>query len=156
MRKEFVPISLLLILGCTTTTGPVSPAAPAAHSEFKNLEVLPRNITRDELMTVMRSFNRGLGVRCDHCHVVTATTPQQQFDFPADTKETKRAARVMLQMTMQINGEWLDRVEAAEHGTTVAQARAARAAENAGMRVTCWTCHRGKPEPETPPAPPQS
>src|SRR5687767_14260686 len=97
--KKLIILSLA-IFGCQTQPAPVAtPAAtPAAtQSQFKNLQVLPQTLTRDQLVAIMRSFSRGLGVRCDHCHVVTATQPRQEFDFPSDAKETKRAARVMIQ-----------------------------------------------------------
>ena len=143
--KKLIIFSLA-ILGCTTQPAPV--ATPAAtQSEFKNLQVLPQTLTRDQLIAIMRSFSRGLGVRCDHCHVVTATQPRQEFDFPSDAKETKRAARVMIQTVNDLNRNWIPRVEAA----------AGEAPSPGGsdeLRVTCWTCHRGKPEPEDPPPPP--
>lgn len=152
MKNPFALVFVLvLILGCTSsTTQP--PAVPAARSsEFKNLQVLPQDITRDQLLATMRSFTRGLGVRCNHCHVVTATEPEEKLAFPSDAKEEKRVARVMYQMAREINGTWLERVEAAE-GHAEGHAHAEPAA-NATPRVSCWTCHRGKPEPEMPPPP---
>ena len=139
-----------LILGCTTSTSTTAPAAaPVAKStEFKNLQVLPQDITRDQLLATMRGFTRGLGVRCNHCHVVTATEPEEKLDFPSDAKEEKRAARVMYTMAKEINGTWLPRVEAAE-GHEHAHAEHPPGAP----RVSCWTCHRGQPEPEMPPPP---
>lgn len=147
MKFRFVMVPLALVLGCTTAQTP--PAQ--AQSEFKNLRILPRTITRPELIATMRSFTRALGVRCNHCHVVTATEPKEQFDFPADTKEEKRVARVMMQMTAQINGAWMERVEVAEgHEEEATPA----AGETMQQRVHCWTCHRGHTEPEFPPPPP--
>ncbi|HUP60877.1 MAG TPA: c-type cytochrome [Thermoanaerobaculia bacterium] len=140
MKKQLVA-ALILIVGCTTAQPPAPP------SEFKNLQVLPRTITRDQLLATMRGFTRGLGVRCNHCHVVTATEPKEVLDFPADTKEEKRVARVMLRMVTEINGTWMHRVEEAE-----GEAEAAASAP-AEPRVVCWTCHRGKTEPEMPPPP---
>ncbi|HYK01591.1 MAG TPA: c-type cytochrome [Thermoanaerobaculia bacterium] len=140
--------ALIVFLGCTTTaTAPQQQAAAGTtNSEFKNLQIFPKDIPRDELIAAMRSFTRALGVRCNHCHVVTATEPKEVLDFPADTKAEKRVARVMLQMTQQINDAWMDRVEQAE-------GHPAEPGENE-MRVVCWTCHRGKTEPEMPPPPP--
>ena len=146
MKKSFALIALF-ILGCTTTTS-APPPAPA-NPEFKNLQVLPRDITREQLLATMRGFTRGLGVRCNHCHVVAATEPEEKLDFPADTKEEKRVARVMLQMVRQINKDWMHRVEEAE-----GEHHEEASVEPAEMRVVCWTCHRGKEEPEMPPPPP--
>ena len=145
-------IAAVLILGCTGTTSPpaVAPQTVSAAG-FRNLQVLPHDISRDELLAVMRGFTRSLGVKCNHCHVVTATTPKEELDFPSDAKEEKRVARVMVRMTRQINEEWLERVEEAEGHEDEA---AAPSAEPAQPRVACWTCHRGKTEPEMPPPPP--
>jgi predicted trehalose synthase len=144
--KKILPLALL-ILGCTTASVPT-----ATTSEFKNLQVFPRDIPRDELIATMRVFTRSLGVRCSHCHVVTATEPKEVLDFPSDAKEEKKVARVMLRMTTELNATWLPRVEVAEghavEATTVAPQQAASG------RIGCWTCHRGKTEPEMPPPPP--
>lgn len=145
-------LALILILGCTTaTTQPAATPAAAqpAQSQHKNLQVFPKDIPRDQLIAAMRGFTRGLGVRCNHCHVVTATEPKEELDFASDAKEEKKVARVMIQMVMQINGTWLPRAEAAE-------GEEHHAATEDATRVACWTCHRGKTEPELPPPPPAS
>ena len=144
-----------VILGCAaqSTSTPAAPTAPqvapapapapASPPQWKNLQVLPTTLTRDELVNIMKSFTRGLGVRCNHCHVVTATEPREQFDFPNDTKATKRAAREMIKTVNALNKELIPRV-------VVALGEEA----HDEMYVTCWTCHRGKQEPESPPPPP--
>jgi hypothetical protein len=149
--KHTTILALLFVLGCTTAANQQTAANAqqnAKPSEFKNLQVLPRDISHDELIGVMRTFTRSLGQRCDYCHVVTATEPKQVFDFPSDAKEEKRIARVMMQMTSQINGTWLPRVDVAE-GHPAPAAGQARDAQ-----VSCWTCHRGKAQPEPMPPPP--
>src|SRR5688572_6935105 len=106
MMKKYVIVALVLILGCASSMSTQqTPPAAAPQSEFKNLQVFPKDIPRDQLIAAMRGFTRSLGVRCNHCHVVTATEPEEKLDFPADTKEEKRVARVMLRMVQQINGE---------------------------------------------------
>lgn len=145
-------LTAALVLGCTgMTTPPAAVPQAASPAGFKNLQVLPRDITRDELLTVMRTFTRSLGVRCNNCHVVTATTPKEELDFASDAKKEKRVARVMVQMTRQINAEWLERVEQIEGPS---ESEPAAAAGPPQSRVGCWTCHRGHPEPEMPPPPP--
>ena len=134
--KRVVVLVALVILGCTSIRQP----APPPQSEFKNLQVLPHTLTRPELVGIMRSFTRGLGVKCDHCHVVVATEPKMEFDFPNDAKETKRAARIMIQTVQALNRDFIPRVEAAAGGAPVP----------GEMYVTCWTCHRGQAEPEKP------
>jgi nitrate/TMAO reductase-like tetraheme cytochrome c subunit len=153
MHRKLLTLIVFVIAGCTATNTPAPASKP---SEFKNLQVLPRDIPKEELIATMKSFSRGLGVRCDHCHVVTATTPKTEFDFPSDAKAQKRMARVMIQMTQQINGAWMQRVQQAEH--SVAQAKAETSeTDEAPVTVVCWTCHRGKQDPEPmPPPPPQA
>lgn len=134
--KRASAVIALLILGCTTVRRP----APPAESQFRNLQVLPHTLTRPELVAIMRSFTRGLGVRCEHCHVVVATEPKQEFDFPNDAKDTKRAARLMIQTVNALNRDFIPRVAVA----------AGKAPQPGEMHVTCWTCHRGQAEPEKP------
>jgi hypothetical protein len=141
MMKRSAVLALVMMLACTTAQQQPSAATTPSGQEargFKNLQVFPKDIPRDQLIAAMKGFTRALGVRCNHCHVVTATTPKEEFDFPADTKEEKRNARLMIRMTREINRAWIARLDP-------------KAA--AEPRVVCWTCHRGKPEPESPPRP---
>lgn len=155
MNAKYTILATVFFIGCTTlqdSPAPGAAAAAAQPSEFKNLKVLPPTTTRDQLIPIMKQFASGLGVKCNHCHVVTTTEPKEELDFASDAKEEKRVARVMMQMTHQINHEWLERVEAAEGHHEEATASAPEAGET--PKVMCWTCHRGKVEPEMPPAPP--
>src|SRR5688500_16099779 len=125
----------VLTLSCTTqqtTQAAAHAPAPAvvANHEFKNLQVLQKDLTRDQLMAIMRSFTQALGVRCNECHVVTATEPRQQFDFASDAKHDKLAARVMIQTTMELNNRWIPQVKAAKGEVQAPE-----------TGVFCWTCH---------------
>ena len=98
-----------------------------------NLQVLPTDMTQQQVVAVMRTFTQGLGVMCDHCHVGT------QADRAKDDKPEKATARKMIQMMMAINDDFLKDV-----GT---------APEPGKTKVTCYTCHRGAVKPLTvPPA----
>ena len=101
----------------------------------KNLQVLPKDISRQDLTAAMRAFTEALGVQCTHCHV---TEPAR--DFASDEKQTKKTARMMMQMTTHVN-EMI--------GSGVGKP----AAEV--TRVQCGTCHRGKAIPEPFVAPPR-
>jgi len=94
---------------------------------------LPPNISHDQLIATMRFFARSLGVKCNHCHVVNPAGSKEEFDFPADAKPEKNAARTMIRMANQINGDFISRLN--------------RQAET----VTCFTCHRGHTIPESAP-----
>lgn len=123
---------LILLLGATLTTRAQIP-------QPKNLQVLPKDISREELIATMKSFAQGLGVRCEHCHVGEGND-LSKFDFAADTKPTKATARRMIQMVRQLN----DLVSGlkVEPGTP---------ATKVPPQITCFTCHRGEKKPLTAP-----
>jgi tetratricopeptide (TPR) repeat protein len=113
-------------------------AAPSLQAQlpdkFTNLQVLPKDITKPQLIGTMRSFAGGLGVRCDFCHQEGA---DHKLDFASDAKEQKKTARLMMKMVAAINGDYLTKLggEHAEHSH-----------EN---QVGCFTCHHGVQEPDT-------
>jgi hypothetical protein len=113
------------------------------HAE--NLQVLPDAIGAEGLRNVMRAFTQSLGVRCSHCHVGEGDF--LNWDFASDANPHKEIAREMMRMTRQINVDLLDDIEGLHHPVDAE-------AGMAGMRVTCWTCHRGQAEPEVHPVEP--
>ena len=108
-----------------------APAPPPA-----NLQVLPKDIPRPQLLQTMQAFNQALGVQCNHCHVFIAAGDPMN-DMASDMKPQKNAARAMLRMVQGINPQVASGVN--------------KTAETA-VRVGCWTCHRGQAIPEAPPA----
>ena len=73
-----------------------SPASAQIPQTFTNLQVLPKDIPRAQLVSTMRGFAGALGVRCTHCHV--GPDDLQGMDFATDEKESKKIARTMLRM----------------------------------------------------------
>jgi tetratricopeptide (TPR) repeat protein len=112
-----------------------APASAQFPDKFTNLKVLPKDISKHDLEFTMRGIVFALGVRCDHCHV-EKKAPERGFDFAADDKETKKTARVMLQMVTAINHDYITKVPKA-------------ASDDAAIQVRCVTCHHGltKPRP---------
>ena len=104
----------------------------ADQGEFKNLRVLPNNITHDELIATMRGFSRALGTKCDHCHAPSAD-PKGHLDFASDAKTEKNTARLMMRMVASINGQYIGKLDKGE---------------DKADRVACVTCHRGHVIPE--------
>ncbi len=106
----------------------------------KNLKVLPKEISRDSVIQIMRGFAGGLGVRCEFCHAEDTTARASgpggrvRLDFPSDAKETKRKARFMLRMVDSINNAILVNLTD-RHDPPV--------------QVACVTCHRGSELPQT-------
>ena len=138
--RVLVVLAALSVAACTAFQQQQSQPVRSDQGEFKNLKVLPPNITHDELISTMRGFARALGTRCDGCHVAIPGQ-ENKFDFPSDAKDEKRTARTMVLMTRNINSNYISKVE--------------REAGEDPQHVNCWTCHRGKKRPEAPPAAPQ-
>lgn len=107
-----------------------SPDTPVEQAR-KNIQVL-KGLPERELFPLMNFVSSSLGVRCDHCHV-----KREGYDnwvWESDDKETKRTARAMMRMVLELNGR--------------------HAADFRGQRVSCHTCHRGSVRPElVPPLP---
>jgi tetratricopeptide (TPR) repeat protein len=126
MKPKVAAAALALALAAV----PVRAQIP---DKFTNLQVLPKDIARPELVRTMRGWAGELGVRCVHCHV--GPDDLQGMDFAVDTKPTKRAAREMIRMVQHING-------------TVVAALPPR--EGARDGVSCYTCHRRDTRPPLP------
>ena len=124
----------------------------------KNLQVLPKDFTRQQVVAVMNGFTAALGVNCAHCHVEGAAPAGgpppgappagapaaggppgggrggPPLDFASDDKETKKIAREMLKMVGDINGKYLPLT-----GRTIGERD----------KVSCETCHHGLSKPQT-------
>ena len=108
------------------------PAAAQFPEKFTNLKVLPKDISRSELQSMMRGFAFALNVRCDHCHAEKAGGKKFEMDFAADDKEAKKTARVMLEMVAAINRDYISKVS-----------------DTPPIQVQCVTCHHGLTKPRT-------
>ncbi|NKB89618.1 MAG: c-type cytochrome [Acidobacteria bacterium] len=100
----------------------------------RNLQILPADMSTRAVIGVMRGMTGALGTRCTHCHVGDNPRDLSTVDFASDEKETKRVARVMMQMVGNLNDDLL-RPGLMEAGRAEA------------MEVTCQTCHRGNTRP---------
>ncbi len=122
-----VALSVALALLPQGTPLAQAPEAP------KNLKVLPKTLTRDQVVDVMRSFSQALGVRCDQCHApASAAAPgRPDLDFASDAKPEKETARKMLRMLASIN----EQIGQMGFKDT--------------LQVRCVTCHHGVLRPET-------
>lgn len=112
--------------------GAAAPAAAQEGERPRNLKVLPADMTREQVVAVMRGFNTALGVRCTHCHAPHVASRPDSLNFASDANPTKNTARQMMRMVRGINREYL-------------AALAAPGGEPA--KVDCVTCHRGAPRP---------
>ena len=65
---------------------------------FTNLQVLPKDIAKPDLVRIMKSFAITMEKRCSYCHV--ATDDLSQADFASDDKETKKKTRELLRFIL--------------------------------------------------------
>jgi hypothetical protein len=98
---------------------------------YKNLKVLPKNITKPQMDSVMKSFTVALGVKCNFCHVKVEGS--DAWDFPSDANKHKLVARDMFKMTGKINKKYFDFTGGGNELATAV--------------VSCYTCHNGRKEP---------
>ena len=107
-------------------------ARAQGEAKYTNLKVLPKDISEQDLRATMNTFTRALGVRCGFCH---APKPgEQRLDFALDDKPEKKTARVMMEMTHDLNEKYIGTLE--DHS-------------DPPIKVQCVTCHRGIPNPRT-------
>jgi hypothetical protein len=94
----------------------------AVGEGFKNLQILPKTISKEELKAQMKGQAKALGVECDFCHEVP--------DMASDKNEKKAIARKMLTMTAELNDKYIKTLKGGEKHP-----------------VTCGTCHQGHESP---------
>ncbi len=116
-----------LIFGVIILTSALKTPTASDYEEvtgdFKNLKVLPQNISKDSLMGLMQSYNTALGVKCNFCH---------SKDKSADDVHMKDVARHMITFTNKLNEREFNPI--------------GKQYENA---VSCAMCHRGYTKPIT-------
>lgn len=108
----------------------ISVAAVQPNKTYKNLQVLPQNISEDSLDMFMEMFCEGLNVGCEFCHV---KTNDDNWDMASDDKEEKDVTRHMMRMMFEMNKNYFSFED--ESG-------------NKPLVVTCITCHKGEPHIE--------
>lgn len=113
-----------LIAGSSAIASAQPPAGGQAPPPMKNLQIIPADTPRPQVIQTMQGFTQGLGVRCEFCHV---DEPGHQ-DFAADDKRVKKVAREMMRLTADLN--------------TKIPAAVSKPATDA-TRIQCATCHRG-------------
>jgi tetratricopeptide (TPR) repeat protein len=116
-----VAVAVLLMLLPVAVRAQERPAQAAPT----NLQILPKEWTRQQVVQVMRAFSAALGARCSDCH--------EEGDDASDAKPMKEQARAMMRMTTAINDTHLAGLPGRDEPN---------------VRVTCITCHRGVRRPE--------
>ena len=96
-----------------------------------NLQIIPKDTPRPQVIAAMQAFTQALGVQCNYCHVQEGRGGRN--DFASDEKPPKKAARGMMLLAREVNTKLPDAVGKPADATT---------------RVGCATCHRGVPIPK--------
>lgn len=123
MRKKG---TIVLMASVLLSIALCSLSLPQQQERAKNLKVLPKNISHEELDNIMKEFKVALGVKCSFCHSPSKDDPKK-MDFASDENHHKAIARDMMRMTAKINKKYFKSHEA--------------------TAVTCYTCHQGSDEP---------
>jgi len=114
------------IIGMAATNPP--------DQKAKNLKVLPKDISHEDLDKVMDGWKTALGVKCGFCHAPSADSTSHRLDFASDAKPEKDIARHMYKMTAKINKKYFS-FNKNDKGDVI-------------PAISCVTCHRGSPHPD--------
>jgi len=125
----FILVSLFIVAGIAATK-------PPEEHKYKNLKILPKNISKEDLDKVMDGFKAALGVKCTFCHAPSKDSSIKWPDFASDEKPEKNIARGMMKMTQKINKKYFS-YNKNEQGEVV-------------PAIECMTCHRGSKHPGGP------
>jgi len=128
-RKKIIIIFLFTSL-ITLAVGAINPV----RQKERNLKVLPKDISDEKLDSIMNTYTKALGVKCEFCHARNKNFIVD-LDFASDAEPMKENARAMMQMVININKTYFyfDSTARPEYLNV----------------ITCKTCHRGEPIPQT-------
>ena len=110
----------------------ISVAFTTDEPKYKNLKILPKNISERAMDSTMHFYSRSLGVGCDFCHVHNQL--RDTWDMASDAKPEKLIARKMMLMTRGINAIYFPPEKGVKDQQLI-------------QAVTCYTCHRGEAFP---------
>ncbi len=169
--------SLLIVFGCIICVMLFQAFTTSNDPEFKNLQILPKDISEHDLDSVMHHFSQSLGVKCNFCHV--RNEDAKKMDFPSDEKPEKNIARKMMLMAIDINKNYFAKMEMdhdmdkdhvdKEHMDKdhmdkdhmdkghMDHNMKMNSMDSTGMNdsrymlmeVNCYTCHRGEEHPDS-------
>lgn len=126
---------ILTLIGCAIVIFSISAFTKSdieteQPRKAENLQILPKDISSDDLTNIMRSFNYALNVKCGYCHAPQKDNPEK-LDFASDDNPKKNVARYMMKMTQEINDNHFK-----DHKK-----------DGVMMQISCQTCHNGHPDP---------
>ena len=135
MKKSVWVILILILVVAISSAFTNATGDPG----YKNLKILPKNITERQMDSVMHHFTESLKVNCNFCHVKQEGN-EKEWDWASDKNKHKLVTRQMMTMTNKLNDEYFPYSGNAEDMSTI-------------LTVTCYSCHNGKTQPDTKPRP---
>ena len=161
MKKSF-----LILFGCILAIVCFQAFTTSNDPKFKNLQILPKDISDHDLDSVMHHFSQALGVKCNFCHV--RNEEEKKMDFASDEKPEKKIARKMMLMAIDINKNYFKGMPPMDHDHDGGPGMNKDADHDMKMdhpvmedtttledskyllrSVTCYTCHRGDSHPDS-------
>jgi Photosynthetic reaction centre cytochrome C subunit len=115
--KRILPVVALGLAAAFATV-------PTQAADAKNLQVLDKTLSKDDVKKIMEGYAAQLGVKCVFCHVGE--------EYEKDEKKQKSDARKMIRLVMEMKAKRTDYFK-----PTVKESA-----------IQCALCHRGKPQPE--------
>lgn len=128
-KKSLIFLCTILIV--FTISAFNQPTLQVEKPRPKNLKLLPKDISHEDLDKIMKGFNMALGVKCNFCHA-SKTNGEKGLDFASDENQLKEVARDMMKMTNKINKRYFNDPH-----------------EGILQNISCITCHNGEKEPKT-------
>ena len=132
IRSSLLAVGLVVLtasLGAAQT--PPAGGGQPPPPPMTNLQIIPKDTPRPQVIAQMQAIAASLGVACNYCHVQEGRGGRN--DMAADEKPAKKAARGMMLLTRDINAKLPEAVGKSADAST---------------RVGCATCHRGVPIPK--------
>ena len=117
--------SLGIATPAQTPAAATAPPEKTVDQTHKNIQVL-KGLPDSQLGTVMNFIAVSMGRQCNFCHVRKGN----DWIWESDDKEEKQTARAMMKMVLSINKDNF----------------------RGNIQVSCYTCHRGRNQPNSIPA----
>ena len=126
-------IKILSALCCFVLIASATIKTEKKEEPFKNLKVLPKNISSKDLNSIMvDEFSEGVGMTCNNCHA--KENGSERLNYASDAKPEKLIARNMMRMTLKLNRKFFG-VKHPLIGSSL-------------LTISCSPCHKGEPIPD--------
>ena len=126
--KFLLAVASVLALSATTWMAQAQDGGSATAPT--NLLVLPAHSSRASVRSLMKQYERELGVTCGYCHVEDRDSGV--IDYASDDNPRKHTARIMIAMLNDINEKHLARLGGDRRYA---------------QPVSCASCHQGRANP---------